>query len=237
MASVAELLAAASGESQSESEDNPVQRNDADFVPETEDDDPDVAAVPVVVEPAKKKKQANIQREWEDILSISQAIDSGTEIKENFERIADQEMQRAGGDIMTLFRKKEDGAGMFSLAYKKTNASGNVVSTFRCPCKHSFGCDIMLRTIDTRDKVILQRSGVHDADSHSPAHDCSKKLKVEQKLAVSKAIIVDPLVTSTKVARHVAPDGIESVTRETRTLFVAQSSPRGPRLLAPCVEA
>jgi hypothetical protein len=166
------LLAAASdGDSQSESDVDPVQRKDADFVPETEADDEDVAAVAVVVQQAKKKKHGNIKREWEDILSISKAIDSGTEIKETIERIADQEMQRSGGDIMTLFRKKEDGAGMFGLAYKKTNASGNFVSTFRCPCKHRFGCDIMLRTIDTHEKVFLQRSGVHDADSHSPAND------------------------------------------------------------------
>ena len=134
MASGADLPSAASDrDNQSESDVIPVQRNEADCFEETEDEDEDVSSDAGVVEPAKKRKQGNIPREWEDILSISKAIDSGTEIKETIERIADQEMQRSGGDIMTLFRKKEDGAGMFGLAYKKTNASGNVVSTFRCP--------------------------------------------------------------------------------------------------------
>ena len=62
MASGADLPSAASdGDSQSESDVIPVQRNEADFVPETEDEDEDVSSDAGVVEPAKKKKQGNIR--------------------------------------------------------------------------------------------------------------------------------------------------------------------------------
>jgi len=62
MASGADLPSAASGgDSQSESDVIPVQRNEADFVPETEDKDEDVSSDAGVVEPAKKKKQGNIR--------------------------------------------------------------------------------------------------------------------------------------------------------------------------------
>ena len=44
-----------------ESDVIPVQRNEADFVPETEDEDEDVSSDAGVVEPAKKKKQGNIR--------------------------------------------------------------------------------------------------------------------------------------------------------------------------------
>ena len=62
MASGADLPSAASdGDSQSESDVIPVQRNEADFVPETEEKDEDVSSDAGVVEPAKKKKQGNIR--------------------------------------------------------------------------------------------------------------------------------------------------------------------------------
>ena len=64
MASVTDLLLASASDldSQSGSNVNPVQRKDAVFVPETEDNDEDVATDAGVVEPAKLKKQGNIHR-------------------------------------------------------------------------------------------------------------------------------------------------------------------------------
>ena len=51
MASGADLPSAASdGDSQSESDVIPVQRNEADFVPETEDEDEDVSSEPQTLE-------------------------------------------------------------------------------------------------------------------------------------------------------------------------------------------
>ena len=65
MASGADLRhlpsAASDGDSQFQSDVIPVQRNEADFVPETEDEDEDVSSDAGFMGPTKKKNQGNIR--------------------------------------------------------------------------------------------------------------------------------------------------------------------------------
>ena len=72
---------------------------------------------------------------------------------------------------------------------------------------------MLLQITDNSSVVALERCGFHDLRSHSSDRNKSKKLKIEQRVAITKVLSVDPLMMSSNVRRKIVPGGIPSVSK------------------------
>ena len=109
-------------------------------------------------------------------------------------------MELSGQKKFPGHRSLESDLGLWKFARSHTDKRGVTFDVYRCPMRHRCKCGCCVRVVRCADYIELQRSGLHDRNSHD--NDESKKLKYDQIVSVKEAVKTAPTLSGAVLRRN-----------------------------------
>ena len=139
---------------------------------------------------------------------------------EKDDEVITNELSEEACKLMELSRQKkfpchkslDTDLGGWKLARTHTDKRGVKFEVYRCPMRHQCKCFVCIRVVTSADYIELQRSGLHDRNSHEK--DESKKLTYDQRVSVKEAAKTAPTLSGAVLRRNLLEDHSPSKTIE-----------------------
>ena len=150
---------------------------------------------------AGQEKKRRPERDWELIGEWNPTTEDKDFIDAEIARIAKEKL--AEGGITKLHSNR---AKSTDLSLRKQRDSWPVSETtgvLRCPLSSRMKCRALLK-VDRRDHLVqMFMSEMHTVESHAPAKDSGKYLKLHQKELVAQAVNMNPGCTAAQLRRNI----------------------------------